>query len=97
MSLLVYASVISLFPSLVLAQHDHDESSMGMDMGMGTEGGNMTAYLHFTPGDSVLFGPWIPKSDGEIFGTCIGVFMLAMVDRWFSATAAVMNAYWNKK
>ena len=54
-------------------------------------------HLHFTPGDSVLFGPWIPKTDRAIFGTCVGVFMLAMVDRWFSATAAVMNAHWNKK
>ena len=89
MSFLVFASVIYLFPLLVLAQHDHG--------GGGAEGGTMTMYLHFTPGASVLFGPWIPKTDGAIFGTCVGVFMLAMVDRWFSATAAVMNAYWNKK
>jgi len=61
------------------------------------EGGMMTMYLHFTPGESVLFGPWIPKTDQAIFGTCVGVFILAMVDRWFSATAAVMIAHWNRK
>ena len=88
MSYLALASVIYLFPSLVLA-HDHG--------GGGMEGGTMAMYLHFTPGASVLFGPWIPKTDREIFGTCVGVFMLAMVDRWFSAIAAVMNAYWDKK
>ena len=44
-----------------------------------------------------LFGPWIQKTDRVIFGTCVGVLMLAMVDRWFSATATVMNAHWNQK
>jgi len=85
---LLFISVISLFPLLVLAQHDHGDSA---------EGGIMKMYLHFTPGDSVLFGPWIPQTDQAVFGTCVGVFMLAMVDRWFSATVAVMNAYWNKR
>jgi len=57
----------------------------------------MKMYLHFTPGDSVLFGPWIPNTSWAIFGTCVGLFLLAMVDRWFSAMAAVMNSYWNKR
>jgi copper transporter 1 len=86
--------LICFFSSLALAHDDMDMDGMGMG-GMG--GGSMKMYLHFTPGDSVLFGPWIPQTDRAIFGTCVGVFMLAMVDRWFSATAAVMNAYWHKK
>ena len=70
----------------------------GMDgMGDATGGGTMKMYLHFTPGDSVLFGPWIPQTSKAVFGTCVGVFLLAMVDRWFSATSAVVNAYWNKR
>ena len=89
MSSLALAFVIHLLPLSVFAQHDHG--------GDGVEGGTMTMHLHFAPGDSVLFGPWIPKTDQAIFGTCVGVFMLAMVDRWFSATATVMNAHWNKK
>ena len=91
---LVFALLVYLFPSLVFAQQDQgdDMGDMG-DMG----GGTMKMYLHFTPGDSVLFGPWIPNTDQAIFGTCVGVFMLAMVDRWFSAIVAVMNAYWHKK
>ena len=66
---------------------------MGGDMG----GGSMKMYLHFTPGDSVLFGPWIPNTSRAIFGICVGVFLLAMVDRWFSAIAAVMNSHWHKR
>jgi len=90
MSFPAFTSLMCLFPLLVLAQHDH--GGMG-----GMEGGTMKMYLHFTPGDSVLFGPWIPNTDRAVFGTCVGVFVLAAVDRWFSATVAVMNAYWNKK
>lgn len=70
---------------------------MGDGMGSGMEGGTMKMHLHFTPGDSVLFGPWIPNTSRAVFGTCVGVFLLAMIDRWFSAMAAVMNSYWNKK
>lgn len=94
MSLLVFTSVICLLPLLALAQNDHgDDMGMGSDMG----GGTMTPYLHFTPGDSVLSGSWIPNTSRAIFGTCVGVFLLAMVDRWFSAIAAVMNSYWNRR
>ena len=95
-SFLVFASVLHLFSSLVRAHGDSDKMD-GTMMGGTMTGGTMTMYLHFTPGSSVLFGPWIPETDQAIFGTCVGLFMLAMVDRWFSAIAAVMNAYWNKK
>ena len=95
MSAILSALAISLFLPPVLAQ---DDGSDGMGMGMGDmEGGTMKTYLHFTPGDSVLFGPWIPQTSRAVFGTCVGVFLLGMVDRWFSATMAVMSAYWSKK
>jgi len=57
----------------------------------------MKMYLHFTPGDGVLFGSWIANTSRAVFGTCVGLFLLAMVDRWFFAMAAVMNSYWNKR
>jgi len=98
MSFLGFTSLICLLLPLVLAQHDHGMDYMDDMDGMGgMEGGTMKMHLHFTPGDSVFFGPWIPNTGQAVFGTCIGVFMLAVVDRWFSAIAAVMNAYWNKK
>jgi solute carrier family 31 (copper transporter), member 1 len=93
MSPLVFASVIYLLSLPVFAQHDDMGDGMGSDMG----GGTMKAYLHFTPGDSVLFGPWIPNTSWSIFRTCVGVFLLAIVDRWFSAMTAVMNSYWNER
>lgn len=35
--------------------------------------------------------------EGGLLGTCIGVFMLAIADMCFFATAAAVNVYWNKK
>lgn len=93
--LLALASAALLFPPLAQAQHDHGMD--GMDDMNTMVGGSMKMYLHLTPGDSVLFGPWVPKSDRAVIGTCVGVFLLAMIDRWFSATSAIMNAYWNKE
>lgn len=96
---MLYASAICLLPSLILAHDGMNMGDMGGMDGMGdaTGGGTMKMYLHFTPGDSVLFGPWIAQTSKAVFGTCVGVFLLAMVDRWFSATSAVVNAYWNKR
>ena len=30
-------------------------------------------------------------------GTCIGLFLLALVDRWISACRSVMEAHWSKR
>ena len=60
MPFLAFASVIHLFPSLALAQHNPGRS--------GVESGTVTTYLNLTPGKSVLFGPWIPKQIGRSLG-----------------------------
>jgi solute carrier family 31 (copper transporter), member 1 len=68
--------------------------NMTMDTGMQLSMGNMLTYLHFTPGDNLWFLGWVPKSAGAMVGTCIGLFMLALVDRWLSAMRAVMELHW---
>ena len=88
-SFLAFASLICLFPSLVLAQHDH--------RGDGMEGGTMIMYVHFTPGDSVLFGPWIPKTDQAVFRTCVGVFMLAAVYMVLASGKPQICFFWFSK
>ncbi len=45
----------------------------------------MIPYFHFTPGDVLLFLGWVPKSNGAMLGTCIGLFLLGILTRWFAA------------
>lgn len=70
---------------------------MTMDGAMDLEAGQMLTYLHFTPGDIVLFYGWVPSSKGAMVGTCIGLFLFALVERWIAACRGVMEAHWRKR
>jgi len=94
MSFIAYIAVV-LKSQCVLA--DTNGMDMSMDGAMALASGNMLPYLHFTSGDNVLFLGWVPKSAGAMVGTCIGLFMLALVERWVAACRAVMEAHWSKR
>ncbi|CAA7261083.1 unnamed protein product [Cyclocybe aegerita] len=56
---------------------------------------SMVPYLHFTPGvDTIFFLGWVPRSAGAIVGTCIGLFVLAIMERWVAAMRARAEAFW---
>jgi copper transporter 1 len=55
------------------------DSSDSMSMMM------MKTYLHFTPGDTLLFNSIIPSSAGAIFGTCLILFLISVGDRYLRA------------
>lgn len=56
--------------------------------------GEMLPYLHFTKGDILWLTGWVPSSVGAMVGACIGLFLLAMCERWISALRAVMDVHW---
>jgi len=70
---------------------------MNMDMGMQLASGHMIPYLHFQGGDILWFNGWVPQSKGAMAGTCIGLFLLAIFDRWLAAMRAVAEVYWSKR
>ncbi|KIM33897.1 hypothetical protein M408DRAFT_13618 [Serendipita vermifera MAFF 305830] len=59
--------------------------------------GMMVPWLHFTPGDTLLFQDWVPTEPGPIFGACVGLFMLAIVDRWLAALRRFMEIWWAER
>ncbi|KAF7297801.1 hypothetical protein MKEN_01403800 [Mycena kentingensis (nom. inval.)] len=71
--------------------HSHDDSSSSMDMGStstdtGTTSDSMSmmmmkAYLHFTPGDTLIFDTLTPTSAGAVFGACLVLFVIAVGER----------------
>jgi hypothetical protein len=91
------ASVIVLFSiSLLATAHDHgstsdDSSSSSMD------GHMMVPYLHTTPGDALFFKGWIPRSSGAIGGACVGLFLLAILERWVNAMNGVAASSWARR
>lgn len=68
-------------------------------MMMGSTEGSMmmTPYLHFTPGDAILFQEWVPTEPGPFLGACIGVFLLGIFDRWLAAMRRLIETWWKQR
>jgi len=69
---------------------------MGVDMGAM---GNMTMvpFMHFQAGSPIWFLEWMPTTTGAVVGASIGLFLLAIVERWLSAMRIVMEAWWRRR
>ncbi|KAJ8588992.1 hypothetical protein M405DRAFT_862515 [Rhizopogon salebrosus TDB-379] len=76
---------------------DTNGMDMSTDGSMALAVGNMLTYLHFTPGDNLWFLGWVPKSTGAMVGTCIALFLLALVERWIAACRGLMEHHWHKQ
>lgn len=46
---------------------------------------------------AVWFLGWVPKSPGAMVGTCISLFLLALVERWIAACRGLMESHWRKQ
>lgn len=88
-------SVLLALAALVSASDNGMD--MSMDGAMSLAQGQMLPYLHFTTGDMLWFLGWVPKSTGAMVGTCIGLFLLAIVERWIATCRVVMQAHWAKR
>ena len=88
---------ILILSCLPCAFADSNGMIMSMDGSMTLASGSMLPYLHFTPGDNLWFMGWVPQSAGAMAGACIGLFLLALVERWITACRAVMEVHWTKR
>lgn len=87
-----------LLISLIAGTLAHDNGmDMNMDGGMMMNMGNMIAYLHFTIGDNLWFLGWAPRTTGAMAGACIGLFMLAITERWLVVMRGVMEEHWSTR
>ncbi|KAL7421152.1 hypothetical protein Q5752_004037 [Cryptotrichosporon argae] len=71
----------------------------GMDDMSSTSGGSMTMkmYMHGSIGTDMLwFDSWMPTSAGATVGVCVGLFVLAVLDRYLAAFRRACDASWNK-
>ena len=96
MRFFIVLSLIVTFSFTCILAHDNG-MDMNMDQGMSMSMGNMVSYLHFTPGDNLWFLGWAPRTAGAMVGTCIGLFMLALTERWLSAMRAIMERHWRTR
>jgi len=97
-SLATAATLLVFLYGLPTTAVAHDDGmDMSMDGSMSLASGTMKPYLHFTPGDVIWFLGWVPQSRGAMVGTCIGLFLLALVDRWLAAIRASAESHWRQR
>ncbi|KIM37683.1 hypothetical protein M413DRAFT_20193 [Hebeloma cylindrosporum] len=87
--------LLCILPSAVVTHSDGMD--MSMDGSMSLASGTMKPYLHFTPGDVIWFLGWVPQSRGAMAGASIGLFLLALVDRWLAAIRASAESHWRRR
>lgn len=69
----------------------------GMDGGDSSMTMTMKPYFHFGPGDALFFKSWIPTSAAAVFGACVGLLVLAMLERLLAAGRNVLEAQWVRR
>ncbi|KAJ7054291.1 CTR copper uptake transporter [Mycena amicta] len=69
---------------------------MTMDDGMTMANGTMLPMLHFSLGDTLWFQGWVPQTRAAVFGACVGLFVLALADRWLAAVRSMAEANWRR-
>jgi hypothetical protein len=88
----------ALLTSLIAGALAHDNGmDMNMDQGMSMDMGNVIMYLHFSIGDNLWFLGWAPRSAGAMAGACVGLFMLAIAERWLVAMRGLMEEHWSTR
>lgn len=67
-------------------------ASMGSDMMM------MTPYFHWMANaDALYFKTWVPQTAGSLVGACIGLFCLAMLERFLGGARGLVEAWWRRQ
>lgn len=54
-------------------------------------------YLHFSGGDNLYLNIWAPSSKGEIAAACIGLFIIAILERLVAAMKTVFDLHWHQR
>ncbi|KAF5362636.1 hypothetical protein D9758_009627 [Tetrapyrgos nigripes] len=97
MMALTLSSVLPLFLFFGPTLAADNGMDMSMDGGMELASGMMKTYFHFTPGDILFFQGWVPSSNGAMVGACIGLFLLAIIERWVNACRGCMEVFWGRR
>ncbi|CUA68260.1 CTR copper uptake transporter [Rhizoctonia solani] len=68
------------------------KENTGSDMMM------MTPYFHWAASaDALYFKSWVPRTPGGLVGACIGLFCLALFERFLDGARGLVEAWWRRQ
>ncbi|KAF9229663.1 hypothetical protein BS17DRAFT_771761 [Gyrodon lividus] len=71
--------------------------SSGLDSSNGTMEDMMIPWLHIGGGDFLLFKTWQPSSHGAIAGSCIGLLVFCVLERFLAAYRRTQELRWRAR
>ncbi|CAE6337223.1 unnamed protein product [Rhizoctonia solani] len=98
-------TTLTLFLLIVatLAHEGEEENTKAEDatmpgMNMDSEMMMMTPYFHWmASADALYFKSWVPRTPGALAGACIGLFFLAMFERFLGGAKGLIEAWWRRQ
>lgn len=58
----------------------------------------MTPYFHWMANaDALWFKTWVPRTPGGLAGACIGLFCLAVFERFLGGARGLVEAWWRRQ
>ncbi|KAI5451296.1 hypothetical protein NCC49_001892 [Naganishia albida] len=83
---------------MIAPRHAGHTMDMGSDADGGTTMAGMKMYFHagLPSTDTLLFQSWVPGSVGPVIGACIGLFFLALAERFLAAVERGAAVQWRR-
>lgn len=91
------------FTAVALGHGGEEEPTKNVDLTMpemntGSEMMMMTPYFHWMANaDALYFKSWVPRTPGALAGACIGLFCLALFERFLSGARGLLEAWWRRQ
>lgn len=58
----------------------------------------MTPYFHWMANaDALFFKAWVPRTPGALAGACLGLFCLAVFERFLAGAKGLLEAWWRRR
>ncbi|KAJ1303603.1 hypothetical protein OPQ81_011786 [Rhizoctonia solani] len=91
------------FATVTLAHGGEEEALTSVDAttpgtNIGSEMMMMTPYFHWMANaDALFFKAWVPRTPGALVGACIGLFLLAIFERFLGGAKGLLEAWWRRQ
>ncbi|KDN45044.1 hypothetical protein RSAG8_05217, partial [Rhizoctonia solani AG-8 WAC10335] len=99
----LFSTLPLLYLVTVTLAHGDEEHSTSVDvntpeMVMGSDMMMMTPYFHWMANaDALYFKAWVPRTPGGLAGACIGLFCLALFERFLDGARGLVEAWWRRQ
>ncbi|CAE6403454.1 unnamed protein product [Rhizoctonia solani] len=99
----LFTALTLLYVATATLAHGGGEKSTNVDAHapgviLGSDMMMMTPYFHWMANaDALYFKAWVPRTPAGIVGACIGLFCLALFDRFLDGARGLVEAWWRRQ